>query len=828
MRRYDGEKYKEQFHGDGVAHFQGGHVYKGVFSEGFMHGRGLYAWADGVTYEGEFVANVPMGYGKYTWLDGSSYEGEVYNAIRHGIGTYKCANSSVVYRGQWHHGKRHGKGLIYYNQDATSWYEGDWVNNNREGWGLRCYSSGNVYEGEWKNNVRHGEGKMTWKKIGQQYSGTWQNGVQDGRGTHTWFLKRVPGSQYPQRNEYRGEVVLGQRHGQGSFHYASGALYQGEWKNNKKHGQGKFIFKNGRIFEGEFVDDRMAEFPSFCLDGSKTPNLSEIRTHTPCGENGGLPQRLSGPGNGSSMLGPDLALDIGSLLANVPENQRDVEHKQVEFVVLRHVAELTSVYSFYSRLGHAHSPDNTYLLSRLQFWRLLKDCNVHHHGTTLAQVDRFTTEEAPPEEIHSPFTSLLLQRFLSSVVAVAYHTYREDIESPKNILAACFSKLMKDNILPNAKNVKGFLFSNPVRALVAVNYTERCWEIYQAFNAVKPDRLADRNMTCHHLVWMFKDLGLFDTKLTTRRLLDIITAENLDPSNLSYCNLDLEITFLEFMEVLLGCAEVRCEQAVQTSQPSPVREADRVSPADESRESPPPSLSSPHPAQSIRKSKDILQSSSSEDVETQLNPKSAVNLKSHTAAMGSDSVTQLSDPGTNMEVSLGRESIAAVGQLPALEAILTSSPSSLPSTGKAHPQLTEEDRVEAQETELDQWIQKTHQFFSKVFFPAWDHSQLVSREVEESRRCQEAQTRIALAKAQERARLREREAAEEDRQREEEEEEEAAAEEDRQDEEVNSSSPASQTPVASNTSVAITSSAAKLSTGTGLKKKKHVSRASVN
>ena len=60
---------------------------------------------------------------------------------------------------------------------------------------------------------------------------------QHGQGTHTWFLKRVHGSQYPLRNEYRGQFVQGLRQGEGSFYYASGALYQGQWKGNKNHGQ---------------------------------------------------------------------------------------------------------------------------------------------------------------------------------------------------------------------------------------------------------------------------------------------------------------------------------------------------------------------------------------------------------------------------------------------------------------------------------------------------------------------------------------------------------------------------------------------------------------
>ena len=59
---------------------------------------------------------------------------------------------------------------------------------------------------------------------------------------------------------------------------------------------------------------------------------------------------------------------------------------------------------------------------------------------------------------------------------------------------------------------------------------------------------------------------------------------------------------------------------------------------------------------------------------------------------------------------------------------------------------------EAEESELDMWIQRTHLFFSQLFFPAYEHCQRLDQEVQDERCRQKAQQRIALAKAQERAR----------------------------------------------------------------------------
>ena len=58
------------------------------------------------------------------------------------------------------------------------------------------------------------------------------------------------------------------------------------------------------------------------------------------------------------------------------------------FVILRHMSALKKVYSYYSGLGHDASPDNTFIMTRLQFWRFLKDARFHHLDATLAEMDR--------------------------------------------------------------------------------------------------------------------------------------------------------------------------------------------------------------------------------------------------------------------------------------------------------------------------------------------------------------------------------------------------------------------------------------------------------
>ncbi|XP_062944363.1 radial spoke head 10 homolog B [Cynocephalus volans] len=559
VESYEGEKVRGLYEGEGFAVFQGGSTYHGMFSEGLMHGQGTYLWADGLKYEGDFVKNIPMNHGMYTWPDGSTYEGEVVKGMRNGFGVFKCSTQPVSYIGHWCQGKRHGKGSIYYNHEGTSWYEGDWVYNIKKGWGIRCYKSGNIYEGQWEDNMRHGEGRMRWLSTSEEYTGQWEWGIQNGFGTHTWFLKRIPYSQYPLRNEYVGEFVNGCRHGHGKFYYASGAMYDGEWISNKKHGMGRLTFKNGRVYEGPFSNDHIAKFPDLEVEFISYLDLpSELsQTNKPCRSSisAEIIRKLDGS-ESHSVLGSSIELDLNLLLDMYPKKDQPEEKKQVEYAVLRNITELRRIYSFYSSLGCDHSLDNTFLMTKLHFWRFLKDCKFHHHNITLADMDRIlsTNNHIPVEEIHSPFTTILLRTFLNYLLQLAYHIHHKEYQNRSPSLFLCFTKLMTENIHPNACRVKGNLFREQQRTLYSMNYIDKCWEIYVAYcrpNAAPPHELT---MKMRHFLWMLKDFKMINKELTATKFVEVIAEDNPFIHDGIDSSFELELVFLEFFEALLSFA----------------------------------------------------------------------------------------------------------------------------------------------------------------------------------------------------------------------------------------------------------------------------------
>ncbi|XP_065706888.2 radial spoke head 10 homolog B2-like isoform X1 [Patagioenas fasciata] len=555
VKSYEGEKVHGLYEGEGFACFEGGNTYKGMFSEGLMHGQGTYTWADGVKYEGTFVKNVQMLNGRYTWNDGTIYEGSVKNGLRHGFGFFRSGTCPVSYIGYWYKGKRHGKGTVYYDKEHTSWYSGDWVNNVKEGWGMRCYKSGNTYEGQWEKNVRHGKGRMRWLTANQEYMGQWAYGIQHGYGTHIWFLKRIPMSQYPLRNQYIGDFVNGQRHGHGKFIYASGAVYDGEWVCNKKHGKGKFVFKNGHVYEGGFIDDRVVESAAFQVDATHAEELNAICTGSYFGTVENI--TIINGSKDTSALGSNIELDLSSLLDLLPREERHEEVKQVEFAVLRHMTELRRVYTFYSSLGCDHSLDNTFLMTKFQFWRFLKDCRFHHSNTTLAEMDRLLSgDKTPLEEIHCPHQTLLFRTFLSYLIRLAFHIYHEEHKGEGPCLCKCFLGAMARNVTPAACHIQGTLFSEERCTVFAMNYLDKCWGIYRAFCKPSTRPPFEPTMTMRRFLFMLNDFKLLSKQLTASRVVEILVNDGPPLHDSSSTNLEQELVFLEFVEALLDCALV--------------------------------------------------------------------------------------------------------------------------------------------------------------------------------------------------------------------------------------------------------------------------------
>jgi MORN repeat len=82
-------------------------------------------------------------------------------------------------------------------------------------------------------------------RTGAVYEGEWLGQVRDGYGIQTW----------PDGAKYEGYWVNNKAAGFGKFKHADGDLYEGEWFDDKANGEGVYISASGSRYEGAWKED---------------------------------------------------------------------------------------------------------------------------------------------------------------------------------------------------------------------------------------------------------------------------------------------------------------------------------------------------------------------------------------------------------------------------------------------------------------------------------------------------------------------------------------------------------------------------------------------
>jgi hypothetical protein len=101
-----------------------------------------------------------------------------------------------------------------YDEDGNLVYEGDWINDKREGFGKDISCHGDYYLGEFKNGLMNGKGKLYDKNGNLLYDGDFIDCIGEG------FGKLVN----PDGFYYIGEIKNSQMNGKGKFYDKNGVL----------------------------------------------------------------------------------------------------------------------------------------------------------------------------------------------------------------------------------------------------------------------------------------------------------------------------------------------------------------------------------------------------------------------------------------------------------------------------------------------------------------------------------------------------------------------------------------------------------------------------
>lgn len=113
---------------------------------------------------------------------------------------------------------------------------------------------GNVYKGEMLNGQRHGQGILLYAESGDVYQGDFDNGLPHGSGK---FIRKgkVEGNK---DGIYEGLWDHGEltqvKKGKAKIQLENGDVYEGGFNHWKRHGKGKLVEYSGAIYEGQWKE----------------------------------------------------------------------------------------------------------------------------------------------------------------------------------------------------------------------------------------------------------------------------------------------------------------------------------------------------------------------------------------------------------------------------------------------------------------------------------------------------------------------------------------------------------------------------------------------
>ena len=199
------------------------------------------------------------------------YEGEYVNEIKDGYGKI-LYNNGGFYIGNWVNYEKVGKGILYYKKDNPR-YEGEFSADLFNGQGKLIEENGEYYIGNFIEGLKFGNGIEYYKNNSIKYEGEFDLGKYNGFGKYNFIGKA-------NTFFYIGNFIMGKMKGQcqiyankrllfegdydnfntngGKIYIGNGEYYIGDLRNGFKEGKGKIVNSNNEIiYEGDFLNNNL-------------------------------------------------------------------------------------------------------------------------------------------------------------------------------------------------------------------------------------------------------------------------------------------------------------------------------------------------------------------------------------------------------------------------------------------------------------------------------------------------------------------------------------------------------------------------------------------
>jgi len=70
-----------------------------------------------------------------------------------------CLNNGYIYDGNFLAGKKHGRGCLF-SDDKKFKFEGNWIDDEKDGYGVENFPDGTKYEGYFEKGKKNGKGEL--------------------------------------------------------------------------------------------------------------------------------------------------------------------------------------------------------------------------------------------------------------------------------------------------------------------------------------------------------------------------------------------------------------------------------------------------------------------------------------------------------------------------------------------------------------------------------------------------------------------------------------------------------------------------------------------
>lgn len=165
---YRGQWLGDLMHGSGICEFKDGSIYNGDWAQNKMNGSGTMKCKNGNMFKGCWVDNCPDGTGILTKPSGWTCDGNWMQGKQHGHCILRDPVNDYMYNGDWSNGCKEGKGL---EKTRLEVYDGEFINDLRDGYGITSLEDGTVFEGQWQRGQKHG------KQLKKLTNGLWERQV---------------------------------------------------------------------------------------------------------------------------------------------------------------------------------------------------------------------------------------------------------------------------------------------------------------------------------------------------------------------------------------------------------------------------------------------------------------------------------------------------------------------------------------------------------------------------------------------------------------------------------------------------------------------------